>query len=217
VGRPSNWREQPSCISSSHSLCTRVSQSVASRLFSPLRRRNGNEFSWRLTFFNQYCSRRNGALDLCARISHGRIEFGLDALLLSRYIESGRRMFYGFFFAGLIFCILTHFVTVLLWPLCLFYACFNSANFRDSARSLLFVLPVLAFVFAITGSNTTTQSAFHFYSHSTSQLDSLLTFALDGIRAYLWLLGRDSYLWHIGCRLRPIWRTQRRFGWVGWC
>jgi tetratricopeptide (TPR) repeat protein len=112
----------------------------------------------------------------------------------ARYIESGRRMYYGFFFAGLTLCILTHFVTVLLWPLCLFYAWFNSANFRGIVRSLLFLLPALALalvlVFATTGSDTTTQSAFDFYSHSTSQLASLLTFAFDGARAYLWLLGR---------------------------
>ena len=112
----------------------------------------------------------------------------------ARYIESERRVFYGLFCAGFTLCILTHFVAVLLWPLCLFYAWSNSANFRVSARHLLFVLPVLAlalaFVFAITGSDTTTQSAFDFYHSSTSQFAGLVSFASDGLRAYLWLLGR---------------------------
>ena len=111
-----------------------------------------------------------------------------------RYIESGRRLFYGLFYAGFILCVLTHFVTVLLWPLCLFYAWSNSANFRTSARFLLFLLPALvlalALVFATTGSDTTTQSAFDFYRDSTSKFASLFTFASDSLQAYLWLLGR---------------------------
>ena len=112
----------------------------------------------------------------------------------ARYIESGRRLFYGLFCAGLMLCILTHFVTVLLWPLCLFYAWLNSADFRASVRSLLYVVPALVlalvFVFAITGSDTTTRSAFDSYSQSTSHFASLLTFVIDSLQAYLWLLGR---------------------------
>ncbi len=112
----------------------------------------------------------------------------------SRYVESERRIFYGLFCAGLTLCILTHFVAVLLWPLCLFYAFSNSTNFRGHARYLFFVLPVialaLAFVFAITGNDTTTKSAFSFYHESTSQFAGVLSFTSDGLQAYLWLLGR---------------------------
>lgn len=112
----------------------------------------------------------------------------------ARYIESGRQLFYGLFYVGLTLCIFTHFVTVLLWPLCFFYVWFNSANFRASARSLLFLLPALALaltlVFFTTGSDTTTQSAFDFYRDSTSKFASLFTFASDSLQVYLWLLGR---------------------------
>ena len=118
----------------------------------------------------------------------------------SRFAESGRRLYLYLFYAGLILCVFTHFVAVLLWPLCLFYAWLNSFNFRTVVRSLVFVLPAIAIalacVFSITGGDTTTQSAIDHYSQSAAQFSSALTFAVDSGRAFLWLLARPFFMAH---------------------
>ncbi|MFT7695637.1 MAG: tetratricopeptide (TPR) repeat protein [Candidatus Latescibacterota bacterium] len=118
----------------------------------------------------------------------------------SRFAESGRRLFLYLFYPGLILCVFTHFVAVLLWPLCLFYAWLNCFNFRSVARALVLVTPALAialvFVFSITGGDTTTQSAIDHYSQTTSQLSSVLTFVFDSGQAFLWLLARPVFMAH---------------------
>lgn len=105
------------------------------------------------------------------------------------YVDSGRRHLLWACYGGLLVCVLTHFVTCLLWPLCWWWSWLRGESLAKTAKDLVPVLPlqavVLWFVFSLTGSHTTTQAAM---DASLSQ-PATQVFA-DSIRAGLWLLGR---------------------------
>ena len=117
--------------------------------------------------------------------------------LYVRCSESPRRILLWAFYGGLIVCALTHFVTVLLWPLCFFWSWQRGETWSSVAQRLVPALPMLAlalfFVFHLTGSDTTTQSALDSYSESMIAISgpaALLALLSDNAHAFLWLLGR---------------------------
>ena len=123
--------------------------------------------------------------------------------LYARLSERPRRTLLWAFYGGLIVCVLTHFVTVLLWPFCFFWSWQRGEAWPRLARRLVPALPMLAlaliFVFRITGSDTTTQLAFDSYNESmaaTTAPAALLSLLADNTRALLWLLGR-LWFWQI--------------------
>lgn len=110
-------------------------------------------------------------------------------VLYASYAATRRRERLWAFYGGMVICALTHFITVLLLPLCALWSWQRGdplpRTIRDLAPLLPLLAPVLWFVFSLTGSHTTTQVAL-----DDSLGRPLLLVAADGARSLFWLLGR---------------------------
>ena len=111
------------------------------------------------------------------------------------YIEGRRRALLLFFYGAVLLCALTHFVSVLVLPLCLLWGWWRGGAIVERAKELapllLLLPPVLFFVFGLTGSHTTTSVALHALLNQSV----VLLFA-DSAGSLLWLLGRLLSLAH---------------------
>ncbi|MEE2873227.1 MAG: tetratricopeptide repeat protein, partial [Candidatus Latescibacterota bacterium] len=111
------------------------------------------------------------------------------------YIEGRRRALLLFFYGAVLVCALTHFVSVLVLPLCLLWGWWRGGAIVERAKELapllLLLPPVLFFVFGLTGSHTTTSAALH-----ASLNQSVVLLFTDSTGSFFWLLGRLLSLAH---------------------
>ncbi len=105
------------------------------------------------------------------------------------YIESRRRALLPVFYGAVLLSVLTHFVAVLVLPLCLLWGSRHGGAIVERVKELLpllLLLPaVLFFVFGLTGNHTTTATALN-----ASLNQSVLFLLVDSARSFIWLLGR---------------------------
>lgn len=116
------------------------------------------------------------------------------------FIKTQKKFFLCFFYTLFIISILTHFITILLWPFCWYYARIRSINYPTIARYLLPIFPALIGTlfgaFAMMGEDNTTQSALLFHQHALKSSGSFISAILDGIQLFLWYLGRLLFMAH---------------------